>query len=177
MKNYKILLIGSPGSGKSTLTRELKKILDIPVLHLDKIWHTTNYDETAKKWFIKEQTKFMDNNTSWVIDGNYNGTLDLRIERANLIIWFHIPRRITMIRVLKRSIKRKFQKVAADDMSAEFKEKLNREYVDFLRFVWDFEKNNVPTMEEKLRQISPDCELIVVKNKGDVLHLLDKFRG
>ncbi len=48
----KILLIGQPGAGKSTLTQKiLAKNPDLAVLHLDKLWHTTNYDAAAKAWF------------------------------------------------------------------------------------------------------------------------------
>lgn len=175
MKNYRILLIGCSGSGKSTLTRELVKILELPVLHLDRIWHATNYDEAGTKILKQAQLDFIKENDNFIIDGNYSGTMDLRVPHANLIIWFRIPRRISMYRIISRSIKCKLRLAKRSDMADEFKEKLNHEYFEFLKFVWNFEKNNTPKLEAALEKKNAACKVVVIKNKRDKEKLLEEF--
>ena len=78
MSMQKILVIGSPGSGKSTFAVQLSKQLDLPVIHLDKLnWiddkNTLNpagFDELLEKVLKKD---------SWIIDGNYSRTLSKRL--------------------------------------------------------------------------------------------------
>lgn len=96
-----ILVIGVPGSGKSTLTCELAKRLGLRALHMDQIhWgpHWTVRDGESQRRLI-EQAIATD---GWVFDGNYLGTMDLRVSRAEMLIWLDLPRRIYLRRVISR---------------------------------------------------------------------------
>ena len=177
MNTYRILIIGCSGSGKSTFTRELAKQLDLPVLHLDKIWHATDYSDQAKQSFKQLQLDFINEHDRFIIDGNYSGTMDVRIPHANLIIWLQFPRRVSMYRVIKRSIKRNFRLEQRIDMADEFKEKFNREYWKFLKFVWNFEKNSKPRITTALEHKAEDCRVVVIKNKKDKEALLKQLIG
>jgi len=173
----KIIVIGCSGSGKSTLARELGEILDLPVLHLDRIWHATNYDNEAKQFLSQTQIDFINKNDSFIIDGNYSGTMDLRTPHANLIIWFRIPRRVSMYRIISRSIKCRLGLEKRTDMATEFKEKLNREYFEFLKFVWNFEKNNTPKIKAAVEKRNVDCKVVIIKGKKDKEDLLKELVG
>ena len=177
MERLKILIIGCSGSGKSTLARELVKSLELPVLHLDRIWHATNYDEEGKQYLKQTQLDFINDNENFIIDGNYSGTVDLRIPHANLIIWFRIPRCVSMYRVIKRTLKGKLGLAKRSDMADEFKEKFDREYFEFLKFVWNFEKKNIPKLEAALEKRNADCKIVVIKNKKDKENLLKELVG
>lgn len=176
MKNCRILIIGCSGSGKSTLTRELIKNFELPVLHLDRVWHKTNYDEEGMKFLKQTQIDFMSKNESFIVDGNYSSTLDLRVPQANLIIWFQIPRYVTMYRVIKRTIKGKLGLEKRGDMAEDFKEKFNREYFEFLKFVWNFEKTEFPKMEAAFNKRDTDCKLVIIKNNKDKEAFLKEFK-
>lgn len=99
----KILVIGSPGSGKSTFAVQLSKQLDLPVIHLDKLnWiddkNTLNpagFDELLEKVLKKD---------SWIIDGNYSRTLSKRLDYADTVIWLDLPKTICIYRIWKRYI-------------------------------------------------------------------------
>ena len=67
----KIQIIGYSGSGKSTLARELGKIYNIPVLHLDSTKFYGDWQERTVEEQTKIVQKFMDENDSWIIDGSY----------------------------------------------------------------------------------------------------------
>lgn len=167
MSNMKILILGCSGSGKSTLTKVLTKNFELPVLHLDRVWHQTAYDEEGQQYLKQTQIDFMNENASFIVDGNYASTLDLRVPYANLIIWLQIPRHITMYRILKRTIKGKLGLEVRSDMADEFKERFDREYVEFLKFVWHFDKTQLPKMEAAFAKRNADCKLVIIKNKKD----------
>lgn len=69
----KRMIIGQSGAGKSTLARKMQTITRSPLLPLDLLWHTTDYSDEAAEWFKAEQIKFMAENESWIIEGNYTG--------------------------------------------------------------------------------------------------------
>ncbi|WP_273716549.1 hypothetical protein [Leuconostoc mesenteroides] len=82
----RVLLIGSGGAGKSTLARKMSKQLNITAFHLDKLLWKPNWQMTPKP----EQAIIVNNlvrQDSWIIDGNYNGTLDIRVAAADTIVF------------------------------------------------------------------------------------------
>ncbi len=89
----KIMLIGSGGSGKSTLARQLGNILNIQVYHLDAIFWKPNWEGVSKEEQISIQTDLVKKD-EWLIDGNYGGTLDIRMDAADTIIFLDINRTI-----------------------------------------------------------------------------------
>lgn len=89
----KIMLIGSGVSGKSTLARQLGNILNIQVYHLDAIFWKPNWEGVSKEEQISIQTDLVKKD-EWLIDGNYGGTLDIRMDAADTIIFLDINRTI-----------------------------------------------------------------------------------
>ena len=99
----RILLIGCPGSGKSTLAKRIGKETNLPVVHLDTIYWLPHWERRPREEFesllIEELKK-----DRWIIDGNYNRTLDLRISYCDLIVYLDIPRRVCLWSVIKRRL-------------------------------------------------------------------------
>jgi adenylate kinase family enzyme len=97
----KILIIGSGGAGKSTLACELGTILGLEVIHLDAWYWNPGWVETPKaEWqnIIQDLTL----RESWIMDGNYGGTLDVRLSVADTVIFLDFPRLLCLSRVIKR---------------------------------------------------------------------------
>ena len=82
----KIILIGSGGSGKSTLARTMGKKLSYPVDHLDVLLWRANWEAVSREDQRAIQQALTSRDT-WIIDGNYGGTLDLRIDAADTVIF------------------------------------------------------------------------------------------
>ncbi|GGD86041.1 hypothetical protein GCM10010911_50540 [Paenibacillus nasutitermitis] len=118
----RIVLIGSGGSGKSTLARELGRILSIDVHHLDAIFWKPGWISTPKNEQKDVQEKLV-SHTSWIIDGNYGGTIDIRLQAADTIIFFDLSRWICLIRVLKRRFQ--YRNMKRTDMAEGCEERIS----------------------------------------------------
>lgn len=102
----KIAMMGFSGSGKSTLTRYFSKTQDLPSLHLDQIQFIDNWKLRDRDEARQLVTHFLDENSSWVIDGNYSDFLrNRRVKEADMIIIFMYSPWRCLYRVLKRSHK------------------------------------------------------------------------
>lgn len=99
----RIMVIGSPGSGKSTFSKKLTEKTGIPLIHLDKEYWKYGWVETPREEWIKKQEDLFCGE-KWIADGNYGGTMDLRIEKADTIICFKLSRYVCIMRYLKRII-------------------------------------------------------------------------
>ena len=86
MKINKIAIIGGSGSGKTTLAKNLEKISNIPVFHIDGINYFENWverDRAERDQIILDKLK----EDKWIIDGTYNDTLEARVKEADLVIF------------------------------------------------------------------------------------------
>ncbi len=104
MAPKRILVVGPSGAGKSTLTRAIGAKLAIPVVHLDAINWNPGWVQSETNSFrqrLAEQIK----GDAWVVDGNYSAHLDLRLPRAEVVIWLDLPRYIYFPRALWRSLR------------------------------------------------------------------------
>lgn len=86
----KIIVIGCPGSGKSTFSKRLNKISGIPLYHLDNIWYRKDKTTLTEAEFKEAQSKII-NAECWIMDGNYGKTLEMRVKACDTIYLFDIP--------------------------------------------------------------------------------------
>src|SRR5262245_19550670 len=87
----RIMIIGGPGTGKSTLARRVAERLGLPVVHLDRhYWSLGWVAPEAAAWRCRVAE--LAGAEAWVMDGNYSGTFDLRLPRAQALIWLDLPR-------------------------------------------------------------------------------------
>lgn len=166
----KIMLIGSGGSGKSTLARQLGNILNIQVYHLDAIFWKPNWEGVSKEEQISIQTDLVKKD-EWLIDGNYGGTLDIRMDAADTIIFLDINRTICTYRALKRMLK--YRNKTRPDMGEGCEEKFD---FDFLRWIWNYPKMKRPDILRKLHDLPENKQIIILKSKKDVQTFLEYLK-
>ena len=167
----KIALIGSGGSGKSTLARKLGEKLNIEVYHLDALFWKPNWTPTSKEEQRKVQNELV-KKEEWIIDGNYNGTMDIRLNAVDTIIFVDISRVICIYRVFKRMIQ--YRGKSRPDMAEGVNERLD---FDFLKWVWDYPKTKKPVVLKKLEQLPNDKKVIILKSPREVQLFLDKVNN
>ena len=157
----RILIIGCPGSGKSTLARTLREKLGLPLIHLDQLWHRAGWEHTTREDFDAQLDMAL-NMERWIIDGNYSRTIGQRIAKCDTVIYLDFGRWQCLWGVLHR-IFTNWGKVRPD-MADGCPERLDWE---FLKYVWNFRKNNHVRNETYLAQ-ARHAKRIVLKNRKEV---------
>lgn len=167
--NKKIIVIGCPGSGKSVFSRKLAAALDLPLIHLDAIYHQDIWPEEAdqKREQWKKHVRRLVEQDQWIIDGNYKGSFDIRMAAADTIIFLDYPRWLTMVRMFKRRIEH--HKKLRPDMPPNWKEKISP---DFLKFVWTYRVAERPRVLALLEQYAAGRTVLIVPTPDEAERIL-----
>ncbi len=166
----KVAVIGSGGSGKSTFSRKLGSMLKLPVHHLDTLYWSPGWIETPKgKW--ESVVRELADNDQWIIDGNYRSTMDIRLNLADTIIFLNMPTLLCTYRIIKRRFMFKGKK--RPDMTEGCEEKLD---LEFVKWVWKFNKNERPNIIEKLKIYEGKKNIIILSNPKDVENFLKNLK-
>ena len=154
----RIIIIGCGGAGKSTLARKLGEVLDLPVVHLDKLFWKPNWVETSREEFdaLLAQELAKD---KWIMDGNFNRTMPERIKRCDTIIYLDFSRVVCLMGVVKRVITT--YGTVRPDMGEGCPERIDFE---FMKWVWNFNKNKRESYYKMLNEVE-GIETIVLKNR------------
>ena len=97
----RIMIIGCCGSGKSTLARNIHQRTGLPLFHLDQYFHLPNWQEPSQEDWAATVTDLAKGD-QWIIDGNYGGTMDIRLARADAMIFMDFSSIKCLGRVIKR---------------------------------------------------------------------------
>ena len=154
----RVLIIGCGGAGKSTLARALGEKTGLPVVHLDSIFWLPGWVEMEKDAFDQRLREEMAKE-AWIMDGNFNRTMEERIAHCDTIIYLDFSRFACLRGVLKRVITT-YGKVRPD-MGEGCPERLDWE---FLKWVWNFNKNKRERYYRMLNE-AEGKETIVLKNR------------
>ena len=97
----RVIVIGSPGSGKSTFSRNLRDKTGLPLYHLDNIWHRPDRTTITREEFDERLSAILAKD-SWIIDGNYSRTLELRIKHCDTVFLLDYPLEVCLAGVKGR---------------------------------------------------------------------------
>ena len=140
----RILVIGCPGSGKSTFSKRLAKKLNYPILHLDRIFHIDNYNQISREQLLKKIKDFIDQNENFIIDGNYTGSLAYRLQFSDTVFYFDIPSNICLRNVIYRIE----HNLPRDDIAPGFDNSIMDP--EFIEYVKTFNNRVKPKIEKIL---------------------------
>jgi adenylate kinase family enzyme len=155
----RILVVGCPGAGKSSFARRLAEKLPLPLIYLDRFyWHSGWRPSQLSEW--RDQVTALVTAPEWIMDGNYANTFDLRMPRADSLIWLNHPRMTCMRRVLMRIVKGRGRSRA--DLPDGCPEQFDAE---FLRFIWDFPAHYRPRIVDGIENFGR--HLNVIQLAGD----------
>jgi len=162
----RILVLGSGGAGKTTFSKSLSEKTGLPVIHLDSFFWNPGWVETGRvEW--RQMVTDMCLRSEWIMDGNYSGTLDIRLKYADTVIFLDFSRTACILGALKR-LAAHIGRVR-EEMPAGCAERFDTQ---FLNWIWRFPRSSRPAILELLDKASPETSLFVVKNRSSLQKLL-----
>ena len=162
----KVLVIGSGGAGKTTLAKRLGARLNIELIHLDSIYWNPGWVETPKAEWLKMVEELI-KREAWIMDGNYSGTLDLRIRACDTVIFLDVSRLVCLWRVGKRLLLNWNRN--RSDMANECRERFN---LEFMLWIWGYPTRTRPKVLAMLSENSQSKKLVVLRSQRAVEEFL-----
>lgn len=101
----RIIIVGTSGAGKSTLGEQAAQALGVPFLELDALFWLPNWVQETDEVF-RQKVAVAIQPDDWVAGGNYSRARDLIWRRAETLIWLDYPLRLTLWRLLQRTLTR-----------------------------------------------------------------------
>lgn len=167
----RILIIGCGGAGKSTLARQLGEKLSLPVVHLDQIWWSPgSWQHIEREEFDRLVLAEMDK-PQWIMDGNYNRTLPVRLQNCDTVIYLDFSRFACLRSWIGRIVKNWGK--ARPDMAEGCAEWFDPEMA---KWIWNYNKNNRERNYQLLNEAT-HAQTIVLKNRHMVRRFLQSLEG
>ena len=160
----KVIVIGCPGSGKSTFSRALHELTGLPLYHLDLLNWNSDKTTVAKKVFI-EKLKNVIAQDSWIIDGNYGSTIELRLKECDTVFFLDYP-----VDVCIDGVKSRQGKTRSDMPWTE-----TEDDEEFLEFIKNYNSQSRPNVLSLLEQYS-EKEIVIFKSREEADKYLKNFQ-
>ena len=160
----KIIIIGSPGAGKSTFARKLRDTTGIPLYYLDMLWHKPDQTTISREEFDAKLNKILKQN-SWIIDGNYQRTLEARIKECDTVFLMDFPLDVCISGAESRIGKKR------EDLpwiESEFDK-------EFKQWIIDFSKKQLPQIYKTIEKYRNNKDIIIFKSRKEADNYLYKF--
>lgn len=166
----RIAIIGCGGSGKTTLAQGLGRTVGLPVHHLDRLYWKAGWTETPRtEW--REIQQALCEQSAWIIDGNYGGTMDTRLAAADTIIFLDLPARSCFLGALRRYFK--YRKQTRPELSRGCPERLTG---DYLGWIWSYRETRRPGILRKLRGLQSTKRIVILTSRGAARRFLSELR-
>ena len=150
----KVLVIGCPGSGKSTFSRALSQQTGLPVCHLDLLYWNADKTTVSRDLFLARLTDVL-SSRQWIIDGNFSNTLPLRLEHCDTVFFLDYPTELCL-----ESVRARRGKPRADMPWIE-----EEEDAEFMQFISRFSVDRRPNILALLQQY-PQKSIHVFQNRA-----------
>lgn len=155
------MIIGCPGSGKSTFARKLKDAVGLPLYYLDMIWHKPDRTTVSREEFDEKLSGII-RQEQWIIDGNYLRTLRPRFEACDTVFLFDIPLSVCLEGAMSRIGKKR------EDLpwtESEFDE-------EFRQWIIDFPKDQLPVLYQFIEEYKDIRQIHIFRSRAEADELL-----
>ena len=150
----KVLVIGCPGAGKSTLARSLRDRTGLPLVYLDCLWHRPDGSHVTREAFdqaLQEQLA----RPEWIIDGNYLRTMEPRMAACDTIFLLDYPLDVCLAGAQSRiGTRREDLPWVEEAFDPEFRQ-----------WILDFGRDQLPQVYQLLGQYAPGREVHIFRSR------------
>lgn len=166
MRMQRVLVIGAGGAGKSTFAARLGQRTGLPVIHLDReYWQPGWIEPSREAW--KATVAQLIAGERWILDGNFGGSMDVRLQACDTVVVLDMRRLTCMRRVLMRRLRHRGS--ARPDMTPGCNEKLS---LDFLWWIWTYPARRRPAVLQRLQALRSDQAAVVLRSDAEVERFL-----
>lgn len=160
----KAIVIGCPGSGKTTFAEKLQKKTGLQLFYLDAIWHKPDRTHIPREEFDARLAEIFALE-EWIIDGNYSRTVEMRLKACDTVFLFDLPTEVCLQGATDRLGKERYDMPWIDtEMDPKFKEEIER-----------FKEETLPTIYELLEKYKQGKEIIIFTTRQQAEEYLSKM--
>jgi adenylate kinase family enzyme len=163
----RIIVIGCPGSGKSTFSKKLHQVTQIPLYHLDMLYWNSD-KTTVTKTVFRERLNQVIHQKMWIIDGNYGSTMELRLQACDTVFFLDYP-----LEVCLDGVKSRRGKERTDLPWVESDENIDEE---FIKFIKEYNTVNRPVVIDLLKRYA-DKDVFILNSRKDADEFLVQLNG
>ena len=158
------IVIGCPGSGKSTFSRALRDKTGLPLYYMDCIWHREDRT-TITKEELAERVKEIVSLPKWIIDGNYTSTMELRLRRCDTVFFLDLPLETCL--------------AGAEARVGQWHEDLPWLEKDFdpafRQWIIEYPEKRLPRVRELVERYAADKQVVVFRTRQEMKEYIDRF--
>ncbi len=162
----KIIIIGCPGSGKSTFSKKLNDILNYPIYHLDMIWHNADKSTISREEFDLRLEEIF-KTEKWIIDGNYSRTVEKRLKQCDTVFLLDIPTDICIEGAKSRIGKKREDLPWIEEVLDE----------DFKDKILEFSANKLPQIYQLLHEYKEGKKIIIFKSREEINKYIEDLKN
>lgn len=161
----KIIIIGCPGSGKTTFAEKLQKCTGLPLYYLDAIWHKPDKTHIPREEFDQRIAEIFET-PKWIIDGNYKRTIEMRMKQCDTVFLFDLPVEMCLQGVTDRVGKERYDLPWLETQVDP----------EFRQFIEDFPKDTLPYIYELIEKYKDGKRVIIFKSREEADGFIEKLR-
>ena len=152
----KIIVIGCPGSGKTTFAEKLRDRTGLPLFYLDAIWHKPDRTHISREEYDARLSEILALD-SWIIDGNYSRTIERRLAECDTVFLFDLPTEVCLDGAISRLGKKRYDLPWID---TELDPKLKAE-------IEEFPQKNLPAIYALLEKYKEGKTIVIFKSREE----------
>ena len=161
----KAIIIGCPGSGKTTFAEKLQKCTGLPLYYLDAIWHKPDKTHIPREEFDQRIAEIFET-PKWIIDGNYKRTIEMRMKQCDTVFLFDLPVEMCLQGVTDRVGKERYDLPWLETQVDP----------EFRQFIEDFPKDTLPYIYELIEKYKDEKRIIIFKSREEADEFIEKLR-